>query len=114
MLKEINFDKVVDERIGKIRFILSRKAKEYASEESRFHNFNIAARLLDITPEDALMGMMMKHLVSVLDLVEWAETSPERLNYPIIDEKIGDLINYLILLEGMLKNRVNHIVAGEE
>jgi len=52
----------------------------------------------DETPERALWGMAKKHLVSVTDLIHGrAEVTPER-----IDEKIGDMINYLILLEGLL------------
>ncbi|HSH25907.1 MAG TPA: hypothetical protein VLA13_10280 [Massilibacterium sp.] len=45
--------------------------------------------------------MATKHLVSVIDMVESNEVhDPE-----YIDEKIGDMINYLILLEGILKEQ---------
>jgi len=99
------FDKIVNERTGKIKSILINKAKEYATNADRYHNFNIAGRILDISPERALIGMWMKHMVSVLDLVEWVDWEPAKLTTEIIDEKIGDAINYLILLEGMLQSR---------
>ena len=102
----MNFNTIVKERCEKILAILSKKAEEYAKDDDRFHNFNIAARMADTTPEKALKGMMLKHEVSVMDLIEWADTQPEKLTDEIIDEKIGDNINYLILLEGMLKKRV--------
>lgn len=99
------FSEVVKERLEKIEDTLTKKAKEYASNSDRFHNFNVAARIAGITPEAALYGMMLKHEVSVRDLIDLAEACPSKLNEVLIDEKIGDNINYLILLEGMLKQR---------
>lgn len=100
-----DFDLLVERRCVQIRETLTRKAAEYATE-NRFHNFIVGGRKANITPESALMGMKLKHDVSVDDLVSWAGTCPEKLTLTLIDEKIGDSINYLILLEGMLKERV--------
>jgi len=105
-----NFGTIIEERCSAIQETLKNKAFEYASGESRFHNFEMAARKRNTTPEEALMGMKVKHDVSVDDLVLWARRCPERLNAHIVNEKIGDSINYLILLEGLLKRRV----AGNE
>jgi len=102
----MDFEKVLEERLRLTKEVLSAKEKEYASIKSRYHNFDMAARKRNTSPEDALMGMAVKHDVSIDDLVEWAKISPERLTLPLIREKIGDKINYLILLEGMLINRV--------
>ena len=99
------FDKIVNARLEKIKNILGAKAEEYASYDDRFHNFNVAGRMAGVTPEKALYGMMLKHEVSVIDLIEMAGTEPSKLNESLIDEKIGDNINYLILLEGLLKQR---------
>ena len=101
------FDKILEARLEKIKKVLSAKATEYATTKSRYHNFEVAARKLDCSPEQSLMGMKVKHDVSVDDLVEWAATGDSRLTAELIDEKIGDSINYLILLEGMLKNRLD-------
>ena len=100
----MDFDKIVHERIDSILSTLTQKAKEYAKGGDRFHNFNIAARMLETTPEKALYGMMLKHMVSVLDLVNAVPDT--EITEAIINEKIGDNINYLILLEGLLKERV--------
>lgn len=102
----VKFEACVENRIRNIRKVLLAKAKEYATEDNRFHNFDVAARILNKTPEQALQGMMLKHIVSVLDLVEWTETNTNMLTEQIIDEKIGDTINYLILLEGLLLRRM--------
>lgn len=103
---EIDFDDIVNKRTVKIRGILAKKAEEYATNENRFHNFDVTARIKGITPEQALDGMMAKQLVSVFDMIEWSETDPDRTTEKMIDAKIGDLINYLILLEGLMRRRI--------
>lgn len=100
-IKRSQFDQVLKERLRKIEKILGEKAKEYAKNNDRYHNFNVAARIRNTSPEEALSGMMMKHIVCVMDLIE----DPKSATFELIDEKIGDNINYLILLEGMMKSR---------
>lgn len=97
------FNKVLDERIEKTKSVLRCKANEYASDQDRLHNFNVAAKLNsggNITPEEACFGMLRKHIVSVMDMVQKSAVGV----YPtkeMRDEKIGDTINYLILLEAI-------------
>lgn len=106
MIKMIKIEDLIEHRIHNIREVLLAKAKEYATENNRFHNFDTAASILNITPEQALQGMMVKHIVSVFDLIEWTDTNTNMLIEQTIDEKIGDTINYLILLEGLLLRRI--------
>jgi len=61
-----------------------------------------ASIILNTTPEKALLGMFMKHFVSVLDLIE----CPEKATNYLIDEKLGDMINYCILLEACFRERL--------
>lgn len=82
--------------------MLASKACEYASDEDRLHNFKAAAELEGDTPAEALRGMLRKHWVSIADLV-WSDTIGEKPSFAMIDEKIGDAVNYLILLEALLK-----------
>jgi hypothetical protein len=105
----MDFSNVVNDTINNILAVLKQKEQEYASTESRFHNFEVAGRKLGVTPEKALLGMMIKHVVSIEDLVNWVEQSPKRITIEAINEKIGDNINYLILLKGMLINRVESL-----
>jgi len=98
-----DFEKIVEERLLKIGVTLGVKEKEYASNNDSFHNFRVAARIAGSTPEKALQGMWMKHIVSVFDLIE----NPGSATAVLIDEKIGDCVNYLILLEGLLRERIN-------
>lgn len=100
-----DFDQLVERRIKKIRSTLIAKGKEYASDNDRFYNFRVAARKRNTTPADALMGMKVKHEISIDDLIAERIEVTEAL----IDEKIGDNIVYFILLEGLLKERLDHV-----
>lgn len=93
------FQKILEERLKSIQTVLGNKAKEYAQDDDRLHNFKVAAQIDNETPAQALWGMAKKHLVSVMDLKDGKlEATPAMVN-----EKIGDLINYLLLLEAILK-----------
>lgn len=96
------FEEILEERIVKIKATLGNKGREYASNTDRLHNFKMAAKLTShhLTSETALLGMMRKHLVSMIDMVD----DTQRGIYPspmLVDEKLGDVINYTILLEAL-------------
>lgn len=95
-----DFNKIIDSRIQKCLDLLCKKADEYATAD-RLHNFKVAAELQGCTPIRALGGMMCKHTVSVYDLInefeEGADIQPE-----LWEEKIGDSINYLLLLTALI------------
>jgi hypothetical protein len=96
-----NFDKLVERRVELIKSVLKSKAGEYSTLGDRLHNFNRAADMLGTTKEKALVGMWTKHIVSILDIVDSGATPKKDL----IDEKVGDAINYLILLEACYEDR---------
>lgn len=99
------FNKIVEDRCSKIVRTLAQKAREYALNDDRLHNFNVASRLSNQPREVALWGMALKHYVSILDMIEGTKegTIPSEA---MINEKIGDLINYLILLEASFKDKI--------
>ncbi len=110
------FDVVLENRIDLIKKVLSSKAKEYAGNRQvdRMHNFNRAAAMLNTTSERALVGMMAKHWVSVLDLVDnGAFNLSVPLSVPFVEEKIGDSINSLILLEAILKEKISAVIQSD-
>lgn len=92
------FDLLLSRRMAMTQRVLGTKAGEYASDSDRLHNFKRAAAMLGVTPAQACVGFLAKHLVSVLDIVD-AHQLPAQA---VIDEKIGDCVNYLILLEALL------------
>ena len=105
-MTEKEFQDVLTTRLTKIEETLSSKAEEYATDNDKLHNFNVGARLTGQTREKVLWGFAIKHYISFLDILD----SLDKGKLPteaIVDEKIGDLINYLVLVEASLKDRLN-------
>lgn len=94
------FEKKIRERIDTCLAVLCDKAKEYATED-RLHNFKVAAHMQNCTPVKALAGMMAKHTVSIYDLINDHE-SGTYIDMGMWEEKIGDHINYLLLLTALI------------
>ena len=107
------FEVILNKRIAKIRLLLQTKNKEYASDIDKLHNFKRAGKMQNCTPEKALVGMWTKHIISLLDIVDHIDEEEEVALYEIgsglkvemLEEKIGDAVSYLILLEAMIKER---------
>jgi len=117
-MNQKQFDKVLDRRIELIKEVLSSKGAEYSTGKDKCHNFRRAGEMLRTTPEKALVGMWSKHLISIFDIVDKIENEnlkiglnfilnplKVKISKALIEEKIGDAINYLILLEALLKER---------
>jgi hypothetical protein len=105
-MTEKEFQDVLTTRLTKIKETLSSKAEEYATDNDKLHNFNVGARLTGQTRERVLWGFAIKHYISFLDILD----SLDKGKLPteaLVDEKIGDLINYLVLVEASLKDRLN-------
>lgn len=104
-MTEETFDCLVEEIIDETKATLICKGVEYtASSVDRLHNFKQAAKIMNCYPEQALLGFMTKHVVSVYDLVD--QLAAGCLIKPgIWREKCGDIRNYLILLEAMIAER---------
>lgn len=96
-MKNEAFDEAIDKILTSARDMLIRKGEGYSTDEDRLHNFRIAAALNDSTMEQALWGMLTKHIVSIRDMVMSGET----YDTDIWDEKLGDAINYLALLKAI-------------
>lgn len=83
------------------------KNKEYAStSDDRLNNFKRGAEILQCTPEKVLIGYWIKHIVSILDIVDRIDSGEYGgLTVEQLEEKIGDGMIYLALLEGIIKER---------
>lgn len=101
-MRHETFDKMLKERLQKIESVLGTKAREYASAADRLHNFKRSAAITGESPSQVCIGFFVKHLTSILDMVE-ANAENVVHESAVIDEKVGDAINYLILLEAILK-----------
>ena len=101
------FEKVVLNRCEKIQSVMASKNKEYAKPDNKFHNFEKSGRKQAKTREDALMGMASKHDVSIDDIVEGIRDG-KLPTVGLLQEKIGDMCNYLIILEAMVIDRIEN------
>lgn len=101
-----DFNEIIHEQIERCEATLCKKADEYATED-RLHNFKVAAGIQNCLPTTALAGMMAKHTVSVYDMIRGLE---EGKSYPVElwNEKIGDSINYLLLLAAAVREDVEN------
>ena len=106
-ITETQFDTVVDTRCQQIKRTLLVKAKEYRRNNDPLHNFRVAAKVGNTTEEKALWGFATKHYVSFLDMLNDIEQG-QLPTFEYVDEKIGDLINYLILCEASIKEKITN------
>lgn len=101
-----DFDALVEKRLRKCQATLTTKNAEYSSDTDRLHNFKVAARLDGEDPVAALWGMWKKHIVSIIDMKDRMVREPGWVPEPgLIEEKLGDNINYTLLLEGLMEER---------
>ena len=101
-MNEKDFNKIAEATMAWCMKTLCAKGDEYARGGDRLWNFKVAGRKLNCHPAEALAGMMVKHTVSVDDIIDGLAKGivpPKEL----VAEKIGDSINYLLLLEGLVE-----------
>ena len=99
------FNDVVIGQMERCKSLLVTKGNEYAPEAmsnveiDRLAHFKKAATLMRTTPKIALMGMLVKHYISIMDMCL------DEGDYPIEqwDEKITDSINYLLILRAIVE-----------
>ena len=99
-----NFNELLEDRFEKTRSILIEKNKEYGLTEDVLHSFRKQADFsLHNTGPSVCWELMVKHLYSVRKMVTDFEVTGIPPTEELTNEKIGDTINYLILLEAMFK-----------
>jgi hypothetical protein len=100
------FKEAIEKHIGQINSNLLAKAKEYASDADRLHNFNRASGITGECREKALFGFALKHLVSTMDIID--DVNKGKLpTQAMLDEKLGDLGTYIALLHASIQDRLN-------
>jgi len=101
------FNNLVERRISLTKVTLVKKGQEYSSETDVFHNFKSATGLsFHNTPEKVGWEFMVKHLQSIKDIMDIVDNEGRLPSVEMIEEKFGDAINYLILIEGILKSKL--------
>lgn len=92
------FEAIINSQFERCKNVLIEKAKQYAGDGDRLHNFRCAAGMQCCSAKEALAGMMAKHTISIYDMCRDGKLhSGEMWN-----EKITDHINYLLLLRAIV------------
>ena len=118
--RHISFDKyktTINNMIAYCQDLINDKLIQYANKNDVFKTFNEAAELQEILPEQALFGMMAKHIGSIRNMLDKIEkdiysmtvNDAEGAEYSldIWKEKIGDNITYLLILYTMISSRID-------
>ena len=91
----------VENSINRSKKLLIKKGSEYATEDgNRLEQFYRAGAAQGILPTQALMGMAMKHVTSIADMVK----DPGSYSIQKWNSKITDLRNYTLLLDALLRD----------
>ena len=99
-----SFNWITKRQLELCQKLLVSKGVEYqAGDVDVLHNFKIASRIRNVTPEKALLGMELKHYVSIMDIVDNIEK--ELPSIEKLEEKFTDEINYLLLLKALILER---------
>lgn len=105
--KEVDFGIGIQSTMQKIQELLLVKGKEYRRNNNPYHNFEVAARKKGITPERALDGFLLKHLVSYDDMLNDIEQGvlPK---IEVVEEKFSDILVYFMIQKAQILNRINN------
>lgn len=91
------FNKNVDLFIDQIKAVLQVKNNEYNLCNDRLDYFKRYATIDKTTPQIAVKNCMMKHIISLLDMLKETENN-KKFTKKMWLEKMIDLTNYLIIL----------------
>lgn len=100
--REETYKRSVENTIKRCTDTLIAKNREYAPENDPLANFKKGAAMTGLSPEQVLFMYCAKHLVSVRDIV-FGEVPTSR---ELIQEKTGDIINYMVLLNALQDEKV--------
>ena len=108
-MNAVKVNKIIRAQIDRCLSIFNAKQDEYITKKDHkdadmLANFQGAAGLMKTTKKRALLGMWVKHLVSISDMCQSDKDYPIEL----WEEKITDAINYLLLLKCVIVEEKEH------
>ena len=111
-MQSSQFNELLERKLADSRTVLAGKADEYSHGGDRLSNFKRAAELAGCTPEKALIGFVTKHIVALYDFVD---ALPDRcMTLEQWAEKTGDIRNYMILLDGLIEERLDNRIHKQK
>lgn len=83
--------------------ILSAKGMDYASEEDALRQFKETAAAVGVDPLQVWSVFFQKHLAAIMRFVRDGRVESEG-----VESRVIDLIAYLALFNGLIKERIDH------
>lgn len=96
-MNQERFNEIVNKTVKRSTDLLVVKQAEYNLSKDRFDSFKHGAGITGWKPDQVLLGYLTKHLASIIEMIN----SDQKFSEEKIDEKIGDAINYFLLLRGL-------------
>lgn len=101
------FDKLTADLFDKCFSRLINKGIQYAEHEDRFGAFKKAAIGEGCIPEEIARRYMLKHTIALKKLLDDIENRrATNISKKYLEEIIGDIICYYVLIYGMLMERI--------
>ena len=101
------FNECIDNRLEKCKELLLVKGVEYRRDNNPYHNFNVGSKFTGESSEKVLYGFLLKHLISLQDIIN--DINVGKLpSKEIIEAKVSDIINYMLILEALIEERRNN------
>ena len=105
-MNKTQFIDLLERRLTLTTQALLKKQKEYSADQDQLEHFKRAVKIKRATGNNsytlghAIMDMALKHYTYIDKMIE----NPQIVTAEMVDEKLGDFINYLILLEASFKS----------
>lgn len=100
-MKIEGLNEIIKDQIAYCLNVLQIKGDEYALGDDRLEHFKMAATEQSVTSEQALWGMLSKHITSLSSMCK--NVKNRTFSRECWLEKITDSINYLFLLRALIE-----------
>lgn len=100
-MNQDTFINIIKQRHQACLSTLDYKSTIYSSRNDRLSNFKDVASMNQTTPQKALWGMVSKHIIAVRDMILSGNVPTEQW----IKEYLGDIHNYMFLLEAIWREK---------
>lgn len=85
--------------------LMRNKSNDYAEGGDAFLNFKNAAQIAGISPEQTLLTLLGMKISRLTQLV----SKGKKAKNESVEDTLLDLINYVVLLRGMIKEQENNV-----
>lgn len=111
----------VDNYLFKCKNLLFKKRIEYNPDDNEvFNNIDFVAKAMGCSREEHLLHLMMKHMASIVHLVEKmndpdiSQDQYKEIGNMLLNDKLTDSINYSLLIALALQERLDSTSPGAE